>query len=592
MSEQLTAQRAEPEPPVTPTRFRRLKVRRLKGRTWFIILTSAVIIYLVIGPLAMLVFSTFRRTDGTLPFERASTWSLENYQSVFLSSETYSVLWATFIFTAGSLVLSFTISIALSWLIERTDLPLRNTFYTLVIASLGIPGVVAGISWTLLLSPRAGVINQVLRSTFGLTGEGPINIFSMTGMIAIQGITMVPITFLLITAAFRAMNAVLEEAGFVSGAPFRTVVRRITLPVLTPGLISAGIYQLVNVIESFDVPLLIGLPAGIRVLSTRIFVDIRPPTGLPDFGRASTYSMLLLAFSLGPLLYYNYVMARSERFSTVSGRDYRPRRYELGRGKAFALVGVSFFLVVSFMLPVAVLLWISLQPYIAAPSVSALGRVTVDAYAALSNDFVFTKALRNTLVLGGATAIAAMMLGSFAAWIVVRYRTWASRLLDVLTFVPHAFPGVIVAMTVMLIYLLLPIPIFGTIWIIVVALATEGLTLSSRLMSGGIAQISKELEEAAEVSGAQWRQVLRRILFPLVSPPFVNGLLLIFLLSIKRLTAPLILQSPDSVVLSTLIFTRWDAGQTSSTAAIGVVTVAMTVVLSVLLRRFGSVGTV
>lgn len=565
---------------------------RFTGRTWFIILTSAVLVYLIVGPLGVLLFSSLKRTVGVLPFEAAAPWSLENYSDVFFSSGTYNVLWNTAIFSVGALVVSFAISISLSWLVERTDMPFRTTVFTLVIASLGIPAVIAGIAWTLLLSPRTGVVNVAVRTLLGLSGEGPLDVFSMTGLILVQGITMVPVTFLLITAAFRAMNASLEEAAAISGAPFPRIVRRITLPILAPGLISALIYQAVTVIESFDIPLVIGLRGGITVLSTRIFLEVRPPAGLPNFGLGSTYSVLLLLIAVGPLLYYNYIIAQSERFTTITGKDYRQRRYELGRAKPVVVAAVASFLIVSFVLPVAVLVWASLQPFMAMPSMAALERVTLSAYEALPGNPFFRKAMSNTMILGVVTAVATMVLGTFSAWIVVRTRSGWSKALDVLTFLPHAFPGIIIALSVLLIYLFLPIPINGTIWIIVLALTTQGISLSTRLMGGAVAQVGMELEEAAEICGARWRQVLRKVLLPLMFPPFVNGMLLLFLMSIKNLTQALVLFSPDSVVLSTLIFTRWDSGQTSSTAAIGVVTVAITLFMSIALRRFSGTGAV
>lgn len=573
---------------VPPTRRR----RRLSGRTWFTVATSALLVYLIGGPLVMLLYSSLKRTEGSLPFEATSPWSLTNYADVFLSSGTYSVLWNTLVFAAGSLTFSFAIAIALAWLVERTDLPLRNGVFTLVIASLGIPSVISGISWTWLLSPRNGLVNVALRALLGMEGEGPLDVFTMAGMVFVQAITLVPVTFLLITASFRAMDSVLEEAGETSGARFRTVVRRITLPVLAPALVGAGVYQLVTVIESFDIPLVIGLRAGIPVLSTQIFLQVRPSAGLPDFGVASTYSVLLLLLALGPLLYYNWIIARAERFTTISGKDYRQRRYELGGAKPLALVGVGLYLAISFLLPVLALVWASVQPYFSLPSPSALERSTLAAYRSLPQSASFTDALVNTLILGGVTAVVTLLIGLATAWVIVRVRSRWSRALDVLAFLPHAFPGVIIGLSILLIYLVLPIPILGTIWVIVLALSTQFTSLSTRLMGSSIAQIQPQLEEAAEVSGARWRHVLRRILLPLVLPPFINGMLLVFLLSIKNLTLALVLYAPDSVVLSTLIWTRWDAGQTAETAAIGTVMVLITLVLSVALRRFQGIGQV
>lgn len=560
------------------------------GRAWFVAGTMALLGYLILGPLSILIFSSFRKTENSLPFEAQSPWTLDNYAQVFGSSSTYQVMGNTFLYAAGALVLSFTLSVTLAWLVERTDMPLRSTVFTVVIASLGIPAVLNGISWGLLLNERTGAVNLAIRAVFPFIESGPFNVYSMWGLIFVQAITMVPVTFLLITSAFRAMDSVLEEAGMTSGSRFRKTVRRITLPVLTPALLSALIYQLVTVVESFDIPLVIGLRANIEVLSTRIFLEVRPPGGLPDFGLASTYSILMLVIAAGPLLYYQYIIARSERFSTVTGKDYRQKRYELGRWKPVVVAGVLGFLAASVLFPLLILVWTSLQPFFAPPSMDALGRLTPTAYRNLFDSPSFFLAVRNTFLLGVVTSFATMAIGFAAAWVTVRIRSRASQALDVLAFLPHAFPGVILALSVLLIYLFLPLPIVNTLWIIIIALMTQYISLSSRLMGSSIAQIQAQLEEAAAVSGARQGEMLRRILLPLVLPPFVNGVLLVFLMSIKNLTQALILYSPKSIVVSTLIFTRWDNGRTAETAAIGVMTVLVTLLLSVLVRRAGSIG--
>lgn len=576
----------EQEPP-TDDRPRRF---RFTGRGLYIAGTAALLLYLIGGPLGVLLFSSVKRTEGVLPFESAAPYSVENYQDVFLSANTWNTVWNTLIYSAGALFLSFTVAIALAWLVERTDIPLRNTIYTLVIAALGIPAVIAGISWGLLGNPRIGVVNVFLRGLVGAEGEGPFNVFSFWGMIGVQAITMVPVTFLLITGAFRAMDASLEEAAVVSGARFRRVIGKVSLPVLAPALLSALIYQLVTVIESFDIPLVIGLRSGISVLSTTVFTAVKPVGGLPNYGIASTFSVLMLLFALGPLLWYNRILARADQFSTVTGKDFRQKRYELGRAKPFALFGVFLYVLVSLILPLFILIWTSLIPFYEVPSREALTRVSLDAYRNLNDSAFFTDALRNTFVVGISVAVGAMLIGVLTAWIVVRTQTRWSRALDVLAYVPHAMPGVIIGTSILLIYLVLPIPLTGTVWIIVIALSTQYTSLSTRQMNGAISQIQVQLEEAAEVSGARQTQIFRRVLLPLIMPPFVNGALLIFLLSIRNLTLALILQGPDSILLSVLVFTRWDAGQTEDTAAIGIVMLVITLAMSIALRRASAIG--
>lgn len=558
---------------------------RISGRMWLILATTAAMIYLIVGPLLILLYSSFRATDNALPFEEQASWTLANYAEVFGSRATYEVMGSTITYAVGALTLSFALSATLAWLVERTDVPFRTTIYTVLIASLGVPAVLNGISWGMLLNEKTGAVNLFLRLLIPGIEDGPINVYSMTGMIFVQGITMVPVTFLLITAAFRAMDSVLEEASSIAGSRFRTTVRRITLPVLTPALLSALIYQLVTVVESFDIPLVLGLRANELVLSTRIYLAVRPPGSLPDFGLAAGFSILMLVLAAGPLMYYQFVIARSERYSTVSGKDYRQKRFELGRWRPVAAGGVLVYLFVSVGAPILMLVWTSLQPYYAPPSIEALSRVGLQAYQTLFDSPTFFLTLRNTVLLGVTSSFAAMLIGLAVAWVTVRTRTRASRALDILAFMPHAFPGVILALSILLIYLLLPVPVLNTIWIIVIALSTQYIALSSRVMGGSVAQIKAELEEAASVSGAKQLATLRRILLPLVRPAFLNGALLIFLMSIKNLTQALLLYAPDSVVISTLIYQKWDNGRVGETAAIGVMTVLFTLVLSVLARR-------
>lgn len=579
--------RAAGAPATPPAAGRRgFSLPRLEARNVAILATVLVLVYLVLGPVIMLVISSFKETDGTLPFEAGVPWTLGNYIEVLTNPTTYRVLLNTFLFAGGSLVVSFSLSITFAWLIERTDLPLRNLLFVVIVASIGIPTVILGIAYALLFNPTNGLVNLAIRGIFGLDmNAGPLNAYTLPGMIVVQGLTLVPITFLLVAAAFRGMNAALEDAGSTSGAPFKTVMRRITLPLLTPALLSAVVYQSVSVIESFDIPLVLGLRGGITVLSTQIFIESRPAGGLADFGLAAGYSMILLALSLGPLLVYNRVIGRSERYATIGGHSYQPRRIRLGAWKWPALALSLSFIFVSLVLPGLVMLWTSLQPFYAVPSPESFARINFDSYEEVLTSTRFHKAFGNTILLGLVTSFGAMLVGLSVAWVLVRTKSRLRGVLDVLAFTPHAMPGVIIGLSILLIYLILPLPVYGTIWIIAIALGTQYISISTRLMTAGVSQVQNELEEAAAVSGASWWPTIRRVVFPLVLAAFTNGLLLVFLLAIKNLTLALILYTPDSVVLSTLVWSMWDQANTGGTAALGTILVVITLVLGVVLRR-------
>jgi iron(III) transport system permease protein len=570
----------------------RLALGRIQSRTVAIAAIVVLLLYLVIGPVGMLVFSTFRATVGQLPFGADVAWTFQNYVQVFTSPSTYAVLSNTLIFSIGSLILSFALSITFAWLIERTDLPFRNVLFVVIIASIGMPNVIAGIAYALLMNPSNGLLNIPLRALLGMepTATGPLNVYTLPGMIFVQGVTLVPITFLLVAAAFRAMDTALEDAGSTSGAPWRTVMRRITLPLLTPALLSAFVYQFVTVIESFDIPLVLGLRGGVQVLSTQVFIEARPAGGLPDYGLASTYAILLLMLALGPLIIYNRVIGRSERYATITGHSYMPRRMRLGAWKIPAGALSLSFILIAFVLPALVMLWTSLQPFYAVPSPESIARISLDAYEQVLTSRRLHQAFGNTLLLGLATGFGAMFIGLLVSWVLVRTKSRFRFLLDLLAFTPHAMPGVLIGLSVLLIYIILPLPVWGTIWIIVIALGTQYISIATRLMTAGITQIKNELEEAAAVSGAAWWATIRRVVLPLVLPAFLNGFLLVFLLAIKNLTIALILFTPDSIVMSTLVYSLWDRADTAATAAVGSIMVAITLALSIVIRRINREG--
>jgi iron(III) transport system permease protein len=547
--------------------------------------------YLVLVPAVILVAASLRDSSGRLPFSTKSPWSLRNYAEVFLQGRTYELLWNTILLSFGALVLAFAISLAAAWLVERTNLPARGFAFVMIIAGIGTPGFISAIAWTLLLNPSNGFLNVMIRGVFGIEGDGPFNISSMPGMILVEGLGLVPVTFLLLTAAFRALDVSLEDAGSLSGAHPRVVARKITLPLLTPAIFSAFVYQFATTIESFDVPVTLGLRNGIVVLPTEIYLRVRPSTGLPDYGLASTYGILLIAVVLAPLWYYQKIISRSERYATVSGNAYRTRRVALTlRGKILGLGFLALFVLLEFVLPTLMLLYTSLQPFFAVPTFEKIANSSVNAYRDLFHSQLFFDSLNNSLLIAVVAAIATMTLAAIVSWFVVRSRTLFRSVLDVLAFIPHSIPALVMGLAIAMIYLYVTIPIYGTIWIIVIALMTRYISLATRQMNTGIGAIKRELEEAGAASGGSPRQTFRRILVPLAMPAYINGFLLVALLGVKNLSIPLVLGGADSPMLASLIWNRWDNGDTAQTGALSVVMVAITLVLGTLSYLVGQQG--
>src|SRR5690349_14842157 len=453
--------------------------------TRFLILL--VMLYLVIVPVVILLLASARDAGKGLPFGHSSFWSGVNYGEVFLDARTWGLVWNTMLLSVGALALAFAISLVAAWLVERTNLPAQGLAFVMIIAGIGTPGFISAIAWTLLLNPSNGVLNVWLRNIFGMSGNGPINISTLAGMIVVEGLGLVRVTFLLLTAAFRALDVSLEDAAGLSGAPPRLVARKVTLPLLTPAILSAFVYQFATTIESFDVPVTIGLRNNIVVLSTEIYLRVQPSTGLPQYGLASTYGLLLIAIVLIPLVYYQRIIGRSERYATVSGNAYRTRRVQLSmRGKVAGLTFLGIYVLFEFILPTLILLYTSLHPFYSVPSWKTMLNSSLQAYHTVTSSTLFTESLTNTLIVALVTGLATMTLAAVVSWIVVRSRTILRPVLDVLAFIPHSIPALVMGLAVALIYLYVSIPVYGTIWIIVIALLTRYLSLATRQMNTGI----------------------------------------------------------------------------------------------------------
>jgi iron(III) transport system permease protein len=547
------------------------------------VLVLGVLAYLVVVPLIILVLASARDQGGGLPFGSRSFWSAVHYREVFLNARTWELVWNTVLLSFGSLALAFAISLVAAWLVERTNLPAQGFVFVMIIAGIGTPGFISAIAWTLLLNPSNGVINVWLRELFNLSGDGPINVSTLAGMIFVEGLGLVPVTFLLLTAAFRALDVTLEDAALLSGAHPRQVARKVTLPLLTPAIVSAFVYQFATTIESFDVPVTIGLRNNIIVLPTEIYLQVQPSVGLPQYGLASTYGILLIAIVLIPLFYYQRIISRTERFATISGNAYRTRRVELSaRAKIAGLSFLGVYVLLSFVLPTLILLYTSLHSFYSVPTWETIANSSLEAYRVVIGSTLFGESLSNTLMVGVATGLATMTLAALISWIVVRSRTILRSVLDVLAFIPHAIPAMVMGLAIAMIYLYLTLPVYGTIWIIVIALLTRYLALATRQMNTGIGAIKQELEEAGATSGASGFHTFWRILVPLALPSYVNGFLLVTLLSVKNLSIPLILGGADSSMLATLIWNRWDNGNTAATGALSIIIMTITLVLGAL----------
>jgi iron(III) transport system permease protein len=546
------------------------------------LLTAVVVVvsYLALTPLVVLLYGSI----SDAPPGMLGHLTLAHYARAYLDPEFYPLFWNTLKFACGSSLLSFALGAYLAWVCERTNMPLRNLVTTAILVLFIVPGVLETVAWILLLSPKIGLINLALRQLTGGSALS-INIYSLGGMIWAESMNLYPLVFLLVSAALRSQDVSMEEASLACGAGNFATLRRITLRLITPALLSVLLITFVRAVESFEVPALIGVRAGVFVFTTKIYSAL---TRLrPQYGLAGAYSVILLIIStLGVFLYYR-LTRMGEKFVTITGKGYRPRRIDLGGWKYPNLLFSLLLVVFTALLPVANLLWSSLTPYMSVPSLEMLPQLSLKSYEELFTFPFAQTAFSNSALLSFSGATAVMGLTSLIAWITVKSKIPGRFLLDNLAFLPIAIPGLVLGVSILVLYLSIPIPVYGTLWILLIAYVTKYLPYGIRAASASMIQISRELEEASVASGATWLQTFKKILLPLLMPGFVAGWIYIAVVSLRELSVSILLYTQQSIVLSVLVFDLWESGQYNNVAALGVVMMVFLIVVTWAARKLG-----
>jgi iron(III) transport system permease protein len=418
---------------------------------------------------------------------------------------------------------------------------------------------------------------------FGLQSDtGPFDIYTLSGMCFVQGLRLVPSAYLMIAASFRAMDPSLEEQSAMAGQNVAQTTLRVTLPIMRPALLAALIYFIIVVIESFDIPGLLGFTARIRVLSTAIYWATHSEVVLPDYGLASALGAIILVVALMLMWGYQRLTAHQERFATITGKGYRPRQVNLGPWRMTATAFCAVYIMIAVLLPFLMLLWSSVQPFYATPSAESLARVTFEGYTKIWRDGSVVRALWNTLALALVTSMATMLLAVLVSWFVVRRGRQAdgmAKYLATVSFLPQCVPSIVIGLAFIFVYVRFPIPIYGTLWIIALAMTTRYLAYSSRATTAALMQVHGELEEASQMAGAPWLRTLRRITMPLLAPAMINVFLWVAVHAMQELSMALMLYNPSTVVVSTMIWSMWQNGRTADAAVLGVVLIFLSAVL-------------
>lgn len=558
----------------------------VKGHYLAVLITLA-LLWVVGVPILSVINFSFR--DGTPAAPGSLT--LQNYKDAYGNPATLPALRNTILYAVIVTVVSLLLATIFAWLLERTDMPFRNAAWVLMILPIAMPGMLSSMAWILMLSKKVGVINLVIRHLLGVFGvdmaTGPFNIYSLQGMILVESLRGSSTLFLMMVAAFRLMDPSLEEAASASGVRNFTVFRRVTLPLVTPALLAAGTYALMGNLDDLDTPLLLGVPAGVFLIPTLIWFTASQNS---EWGLSSAYTTMFLVITLlMVVVYYRIVIRKAGKFASITGKAYRPRRLSLGRWR-YAALGLFFcYFLVTIALPLLILLWASLLPAYEPPSLDALHRLSFDNYAELSSAPQIVSSAWNTLKLAVITAFATMILAFLVAWLVVRQRVRGGIALDAMSFVPHAIPSVAIGVALISFYLnplMQWTQVYGTVAIMVLALMTRFTAFGTRTANSAMSQLGSELEEAGYANGVGKLRVLIRVTFRLLTPAFIAGWIWVAAHSIKNLSVPLLLATPDNGTIATTLYFYWQRKADFSLAsALGISLVAALAVLAVMGRK-------
>ena len=537
------------------------------------------------------LFSVWMTFKPRLPVNAGYTF--ENYTHVF-DRYLLEVIPNTLLLGFG--VVAFTVfwGVSLAWLLNRTNVPYRSLWITLLSVVLLVPGFLKAMGWILLLNPKIGVINAAVAGVLGVD-RVELSVQNIWGIIFVMGLSLTPIMFFLVSGPIRSLDPALEEAAHVSGINTRKTILRISLPMLWPAILGGAIYVFMTAVAIFEIPAVLGGLGRVSVLATELFYNVRPPEGavsIPRYGVAGVYGMLIAVPSVAALVFYLRMINKSHRYAVIGGKGYRPGTIDLGPARYLALAFVVLYLMLAAFLPLAVLLWISLLPRLMLPSAEAVSLLSLHNFTTIGTTIGNIGIVWNTVILTITVPILAMFFGLMMSWVVVRSKTKGHRLLDIVAMLPHAIPGLVFGFAFLMVAIVLAkyvpwLPFFRTIGLVVVVIAVNRISYSTRLTNAALFQVGRELEESAHVSGTGTFATLRWVLAPLIRTSLLFGLLWTALLAFREVSIPLLLAGPNNKVLAVVLWNEWQLGRLNQASALAVIMILFMSVIILIFQRFG-----
>jgi iron(III) transport system permease protein len=532
-------------------------------------------------PIVMLVIGAFRNAPPGLP----AHWSFAAFGRTYTDPKSYSTLGNSVLLSAGGTALAIVVALVLAFLVSRTRTPLRTLVTPAMVLVVALPPLFYAISWGMLGNTSIGMINTAWRSVTGSDGS-LFNANSWAGLLLVATVKGSAFSYLLLLGPFRAIDRSLEEAAQVSGAGRLRTLLGIDLVVLAPAITGVLILNFVIGLESFDVPLFLGTPAGIDVFATQIYSQITDSTPA-DYGGASALSLLLVVLVLLLVLLQWKVLGR-RRYTTVSGKSYRTEPWDIGPWRWLGAAFIAVFMVLAIALPLVQLVLGSLQPFFGGGVYSTIN------YQTLLQDPATVTALWTTLGVALGGGLIAMALALLIVYAISHSESRLRRVLDMLTWLPWAVPGVVLSLGIAWTFVSIPglRNLYGSIVVVMTGLVISVIPIATRSVQPAIGQITRELEEASRVSGAPPLRMFFGIVLPLIMPSFLAGWFVVAIVISGNLAIPILLSSSQNPTVPLLVYQLYTQGQTSRAAALFVIVLGVLLVglivmggLSRLLRR-------
>lgn len=528
---------------------------------------------IVLYPMIYLMFLSVNVGDTqTFPPEE---YGLQHYEDLF---ESWRVIANTAFIACIATVMAVIIGFLAAWTLTRTKLPGVAWLERLMQLPYYMTPLVGALAWSILAAPRTGFLNQLWHLLGG--GGDLFNAYSPWGIAWVMALFEGTVAFVMISAAMKSMDPALEEGARVLGAGKWRVMLTVTLPLVLPGVAGATLFVFAEMLGSFAAAFVLGIPARFVVITTAIWQAV---TMYPsDYGRAAAFGIALFAVMFLTLGLYRAIIRRGN-FATITGKAFRPRTMAMGRMAWVLFALCLFYVFAAVVLPLGVLLLTSFETF--ATVILSQAQFTLANYEAAFEFAAIRLALINSLVLGVGVATVSVAMMTVLVWIIYRSRAPGHNAIEYLVMFPQAVPRLVFGLALMQAWLIIPIPIYGTLWLMALAYFTVLMPLAVRTLAGVVLQIDKSLEECARVCGASWWYQLRTVSLPLLRPGIIAAWLLVFIASVRELGVSIFLVGSNAKVIAPSIIDAWLSSSSTLSSALALIqSAAVFIALIVMLQ--------